>query len=185
MLKSLLCSLLLIVTSNTAIAIASTPLSSKTYDGNLETVYQSHSFEHIGNTMFSILFWDLYKSKLLTTTGEYPIDTSEKLIYEIEYLQGISSDDLIGRTVDEWEHLGLAPTSYQAYLPVLKEIWPDIKAGDSLTMLMDQSGTVFYHNQTYVGVIEGAEFGPLFLDIWLAENTSQPDLRDELLGDKR
>lgn len=164
-------------------SIASTAINNLSKENHLENVYKKESFKPIGNTLFSILFWDLYKSKLLTTSGTYPIDNQQdKLLYEIEYLQGISSNDLIGRTIDEWVHLGISPTVYQEYVPKLKEIWPDIKPGDSLSMLMDGEGTAFYYNQSYVGGIESAEFGPLFLNIWLAENTSQPDLRDELLG---
>ena len=184
MLKHILVSILFIIFSNVTLASGSfTQTSNMEKQSDLNNIYKNQSFEKIGNTMFSILFWDLYQSKLLTTSGIYPInEKKDKLIYEIKYLKSISSKDLIGRTVDEWVHLGFQPTSYQAYLPQLKKIWPDINAGDSLTMLMEQSGTSFYYNNAYVGKIEGAEFGPIFLDIWLAENTSQPTLRNELLG---
>lgn len=180
MFKSLFTGLVLIVMSTVSSA---TTINNQLKMTNLEDVYQKSSFKPIGNTLFSILFWDLYKSKLLTTTGSYPINIEQdKLLYEIEYLKGITSKDLVGRTIDEWIHLGVPEARYQAYSSKLQTIWPDIKPGDSLSMLMDDLGTAFYYNNSYVGTIEDAEFGPLFLDIWLAENTSQPDLRDELLG---
>ena len=37
-------------------------------------------------------------------------------------------------------------------------------------------------NGQYIGSIKAAEFGRFFIDIWLAEKTSQPKLRAQLLG---
>lgn len=184
MLKPSLTVLLFIIFINmTFSAVTFAKTTSSTRQGDLNYILQNQSFKKVGDTMFSILFWDLYQSKLLTTSGDYPINESDdKLIYEIKYLKSISSEDLIVRTVEQWEHLGLNLDVYEAYLPQLNKLWPDINAGDSLSMLMDKSGTTFYYNNVYVGEIEGTEFGPIFLDIWLAENTSQPKLRNELLG---
>ena len=61
-------------------------------------------------------------------------------------------------------------------------MWPDIKEGDSLSLLIHQGRSVFYFNQQYIGVINPSDFGQIFLAIWLSENTSEPELRRELLG---
>ena len=151
---------------------------------NLNTIVEIHNFHNIGETTFSILFWDLYKSKLLTTSGKYPIkNETEKLIYEIHYLADISRDDLIKRTVEQWQHIGVMTKHYQVYLPELKSIWPDVNEGDTLSLLIDEVRSVFYFNQKYIGAIDKPQFGQIFLDIWLSENTSQPKLRKELLGE--
>ncbi|HBY87063.1 MAG TPA: hypothetical protein DEO86_14455 [Colwellia sp.] len=119
----------------------------------------------------------------MTTSGKYPVDiTSDKVLFTISYLADISSNDLINRTVDQWEHLGIQSERYTSYLPKLKGMWPDIKEGDSLSLLIDQGRSVFYFNQQYIGVINPSEFGQIFLAIWLSENTSEPNLRLELLG---
>jgi hypothetical protein len=150
---------------------------------NLKEVLDTRSFMSVGETTFSILFWDLYTSQLLTTSGKYPVKiASDSVLFTIHYLADISSDDLIGRTVEQWQHLGIPSEKYQSYLPALKTIWPDIKEGDSLSLLIDQGRSVFYFNQAYIGVINASEFGQVFLAIWLAENTSEPKLRRELLG---
>jgi hypothetical protein len=150
---------------------------------NLNTMLDTRNFVSIGETTFSILFWDLYKSQLLTTSGKYPIDIKkDDLIMDIRYLADISSDDLIERTIEQWQYLGIAPENYQGYLPELKAIWPDITDGDSLSLLIYQGRSVFYYNQQYVGVINEPKFGQIFLAIWLSEKTSEPSLRLELLG---
>ncbi|GHE81426.1 chalcone isomerase family protein [Thalassotalea profundi] len=150
---------------------------------DLKQVIKNGEFVYLGKATFSILFWDLYKSKLSTTTGKYPIDNKkEQLIYEIHYLANISSDDLIKRTVEQWQHLNVPKIQYQEYLADLKRIWPDIEKGDKLALLLLEAKSVFYFNDAYIGVIDSPKFGQLFLDIWLSEETSQPLLRRDLLG---
>ncbi|MEH6384219.1 MAG: chalcone isomerase family protein [Colwellia sp.] len=151
----------------------------------LDNIIQEQSYIPIGETTFSILFWDLYKSKLLTTTGTYPIQTDrDKLLYQINYLTGISSKDLVNRTVEQWQHLGVEPELYAVYLPILLKIWPDIEEGDSLSLYVNNNKSVFYFNNNLIGEINQPEFSQLFLDIWLSEKTSEPKLRLELLGIK-
>jgi len=144
----------------------------------------SGNYLPIGETTFSILFWDLYKSKLFTTSGSYPISLkSESLIFHINYLVDISSEDLINRTVEQWKLLGVKKIKYEGYIEQLKELWPDIKEGDSLAVLVEQHKSDFYFNDEYLGSIHDPSFGQLFIDIWLSKDTSQPSLRAELLGD--
>lgn len=150
---------------------------------HLKSTIDTRAFVSIGETTFSILFWDLYKSQLLTTSGKYPVVLeNDKVLFTINYLADISSDDLISRTIDQWDHLGIPSEEYLTYLPELKNMWPDIKEGDNLSLLIHQGRSVFYFNQQYIGVINPTEFGQIFLAIWLSENTSEPNLRLELLG---
>ncbi|MDP2562162.1 chalcone isomerase family protein [Psychrobium sp. 1_MG-2023] len=151
---------------------------------SLDEALDSAPFIELGETTFSILFWDLYQSRLLTTSGRYPISAQkEMLVYQINYQADISSDDLIKRTVEQWQHLNISPEVYTPYLAPLKTIWPDIVDGDNLALLMTEQRSTFFFNGKRVGAINDAQFGQLFIDIWLSENTSQPKLRAELLGD--
>jgi hypothetical protein len=149
----------------------------------LDRVLKDNNYVQVGETTFSILFWDLYKSNLQTTSGKYPIESNnDKLIYKINYLADISGKDLIERTVEQWQHLGINPKTYQAYLPILEKIWPDIEEGDTLSLFVSNNKSFFYFNNDLIGEVEQQEFSQIFLDIWLSENTSEPDLRLELLG---
>ncbi len=157
---------------------------STTQFDHLSQLLESHYLVEIGNTTFSILFWDLYQSKLLTTSGQYPVEgKNDFLLYEIKYLADISSDDLIKRTQEQWQHIGLEEKEYQGFISKLKVIWPDISKGDTLSLLVDSDASHFYFNEAYIGSLVDGNFGQVFLDIWLAENTSQPNLRAELLGE--
>ena len=72
-------------------------LSQRSYDEkHLESILTYKPFVTTGKATFSILFWDLYKSHLRTTSGTYPISLeNEQLIFHIDYLADISNEDLI------------------------------------------------------------------------------------------
>ena len=139
----------------------------------------------IGQAKFSVLFWDIYNSKFYSSTGHYEVaDAKQTLLFEITYLKDISQQELIERTVEQWQHLGLPAKKYQGYIQPLQEIWPDISKGDSLALLVSNQGNQFYFNNHYIGHVDDKEFSQHFLDIWLSRKTSQPKLRRSLLGEK-
>lgn len=145
---------------------------------------KNSDFKLIGKTSFSVLFWDIYQSELRTSTGNYPINFAEEsLLYEITYLMSITKQDLIERTVEQWEHLKIPSSTYKKYISLLDSIWPNIRKNDTLTLVVSANKSVFFHNGTLIGDIQEKHFGQVFLDIWLSEETSQPKLRQELLGD--
>ena len=149
----------------------------------LDRVFNADTYIQVGETTFSILFWDIYKSRLQTTSGKYPLEgNNDKLVYQINYLADISCKDLIKRTVEQWQHLGIEEKKYQGYLAELRDIWPDIEDGDTLSLHVRNHKSIFYFNNDFIGEIVQQEFSQLFLDIWLSKHTSEPGLRLELLG---
>ena len=61
-------------------------------------------------------------------------------------------------------------------------LWPNIEEGDTLLLKVEETKSTFYHNGELRGEITDQYFGPMFLAIWLSENTSQPELRTQLIG---
>lgn len=141
-------------------------------------------FKQVGQAKFTVLFWDIYQSRLLTSSGSFSaLSAQEPILFEIRYLRDITSKDLVDRTVEQWQHIGEKESLYSEFIQRLAELWPDIKKGDQLSLLTSHDGSSeFFHNGKSIGVIEAKEFGPLFLAIWLSEKTSQPKLRKRLLG---
>ena len=109
--------------------------------------------------------------------------TCQHSLFEIHYLRDISKAELLENTLSQWRHLALDEDDYIEFLPLLAGIWPDIKAGEQLSMLSQANSTTFYLNRHRIGVIDSATFAQLFLAIWLDENTSEPKLRQQLLGE--
>lgn len=149
----------------------------------LPSNFSQLQFKQVGNATFSVLFWDIYNSSLYTKSGTYSQALSQDVIFEINYLKDITSEDLIERTVEQWQHLKNPKVLYQAFIPTLATIWPNITAGDTLTLVVQQQKSVFYFNGKKVGSIEEKNFSSLFLSIWLSPNTSQLALRAQLLGE--
>jgi hypothetical protein len=142
------------------------------------------NFQLLGKAKLSVLFWDIYESQLFTSDGKLPFSHScQYSLFEITYLRDISKQELLESTIAQWQYLAIDENEYRSYLAVLEYIWPDIKVGDQLTLLNKANISVFYFNQKKIGEIESKEFANLFLRIWLDENTSEPELRKQLLGD--
>ncbi|WP_281556330.1 chalcone isomerase family protein [Thalassomonas sp. RHCl1] len=135
----------------------------------------------VGQAQLSVLFWDIYQSRLYTSSGRFSRD-EQQLLFEINYQRDISRKELVSATLEQWQHLDIAESDYQQYLPYLKALWPDVSAGDTLTLFSDGSGSAFYFNGRYLGKIRDEKFAGMFLDIWLSPRTSRPGIRKALLG---
>ena len=102
----------------------------------------------------------------------------------ITYARNIRVEKLLSSTEKEWRKLGIAnkhPTV--AWLNQLQQIWPDVKQGDQLIFVFDPNGeSAFYNQNKKLGTISDKNFGPAFLSIWLDENASYKNKRNELLG---
>lgn len=136
----------------------------------------------VGEAKLKVLFWDVYDSSLFNQTGIYQADQFPQAL-KINYLRDIDAEDLVATTQQEWQKLGIEPTSFNAWIPLLAEIFPDIKKGD--TLLLDVSENLhseFYFNGKSIGKIKDENFGPSFLRIWLDQNCSYPKVRKKLLG---
>lgn len=171
---------------DTAVAASNCPLFNMASNENIKLLKQREmeGFKLLGQAKLSILFWDIYESKLFTSDGKLPLSGHcQHSMFEIQYLRDISKQELLDNTLAQWQHLAIDEEQYMPYLLALESIWPDIKAGDQLTLLTNAATTVFYFNQQKVGEIESEQFADLFLRIWLDENTSEPKLRQQLLGE--
>jgi hypothetical protein len=153
-----------------------------------ETLLHSPLIE-VGNAKFSVLFWDIYHSKLYTPTGNYNVENNtdnlpieRPLLFKINYLKNISQQELINRTIEQWQHLGFKEAEFSPFIAQLKIIWPNIEAGDSLALLINKDSSSFYFNDQFIGTVSQKSFGQLFLAIWLSPYTSEPKLRQKLLG---
>jgi hypothetical protein len=138
----------------------------------------------VGKAQFSVLFWDIYASRLYTLSGKYE-GVKPSVLFEITYQKDITRKDLVERTIEQWQHLGVKESDYQRFVLPLRTLWPDITKGDKLALQVGVNKSVFYMNDKYLGQIEDKWFAGLFLDIWLSPKTSQPKLRLHLLGDKK
>jgi hypothetical protein len=177
--------LIILLTISSVIFDAKANNESQIVQEKLSIDFKEVNFKEVGSTKFSFLFWDIYHSTLYTKSGTYLAESEPaELIFEIKYLKDITAEDLIERTIEQWQHLGFSESQYNDFIPLLSVMWPDISSGDTLALLVQDRQSIFYFNDVKIGVIAQQEFSKLFLDIWLSKRTSQPELRSELLGEK-
>ncbi|MEO0047948.1 MAG: hypothetical protein RLZZ410_907 [Pseudomonadota bacterium] len=124
-------------------------------------------------------YWgfDLYDAKLLQ------LNNSSGYALRIDYLKNFKSDDLREQTIKEMTQLGVPEESRSKWSKDLKGIFPNIAIGNSLTAIYQPKvGTIFLHNEKYIGQMAGDDFSRAFFAIWLDPRTSAPELRSQLLS---
>jgi hypothetical protein len=142
----------------------------------------SGEFKLVGEGRLKVLFWSVYDSSLYTADGAYN-SGQRPLRLDIKYLLNIDADDLVARTRQEWKFQNLTHPRQQQWLDRLQALWPDINAGDVLSLQIDErQHSSFFLNGESLGRLEDKDFSRQFLAIWLGQGTSQPDLRLELIG---
>lgn len=102
---------------------------------------------------------------------------------QIQYQRAFLADDLVETTRDEWQRMKLWKPEQEQWLQRCRTIWPDVRDGDVLTLLIDREGrSVFFFNGQSRGRIDDIHFGPQFVAIWIGEQARFADLREQLLG---
>ena len=139
----------------------------------------------VGEAKLKVLFWDVYNSSLYSKTGEYQAEQFPQAL-KINYLRDIDAEDLIERTQDEWLKLGIKQVTFSQWIPLLTNIFPDIKKGDTLLLTVSENQqSEFFFNGKTIGKITDRTFGKNFLRIWLDKKCSYPNVRNKLIGSNK
>ncbi len=109
------------------------------------------------------------------------------LALELVYARQLVGARIAERSLQEMRRQAdPAPQQAQAWLAAMTRLFPDVRAGDRLTgLLRPGEGAAFFHNGVPRGELADTSFARLFFGIWLAPQTSEPALREQLLGGTR
>jgi hypothetical protein len=146
---------------------------------------QTSQFKVVGQGHFKYLFWSVYDAQLTSSDGNFQsVAQNKPLALTLTYQREISRDDFVEATLDQWRHLyGDLSAAQHQWGELLKQIWRDVRHGDTLSCVVDEQGhAYFYLNKQSLGDIKDPLFSEQFLAIWLDERTSAPSLRRQLLG---
>jgi hypothetical protein len=102
------------------------------------------------------------------------------LTYDVE----IEKADLVERTLEELDrNPAVTPAMRGAYAKELPSLYAEIKKGDTITAVsIPRKGIIFCHNGQVRGVLKDVALAKPFMGIWLGSTSSEPELRDGLLG---
>ncbi len=106
------------------------------------------------------------------------------LALELEYARSLDGKAIAERSLKEMQGLDqIDATLAGRWLQQMQQIFPDVKKGDRITGVQRPVDTArFFVNGQPRGEVRDAEFTRLFFGIWLSPRTSQPRLREALLG---
>jgi Chalcone isomerase-like len=141
--------------------------------------------KYTGSARLSIWGFEIYQANLWTVGGFSAQDYSQHAFaLELEYLRNFSSDAIAKRSIQEMQRVGgFSVTQADQWQAQLRTLIPDVKKGDRITGINRPGlGAGFFVNGQATGEVSNAEFSRLFFGIWLSPKTSEPQLRQSLLG---
>ena len=108
------------------------------------------------------------------------------LALELEYARALDGQAIAERSLKEMKGLARVDAAQaERWLQQMRQIFPDVKKGDRITGVQQPGEAArFFVNGQPRGEVRDAEFTRLFFGIWLSPRTSQPKLREALLGSK-
>lgn len=111
----------------------------------------------------------------------------EPLALELQYLRRLNGRAIAERSLKEMERQGeIAKAKAERWLAQMLQLFPDVSAGDRITGVhRPGEGARFFLNGTLKGEVRDEEFSRWFFGIWLAPQTSEPAMRQQLLGNGR
>ncbi|MGQ8364863.1 chalcone isomerase family protein [Glaciecola sp. 1036] len=136
----------------------------------------------VGKTRLEVLFWDIYEAELIAPEGKW--DKDKPFALRLTYLRDFEGKEIASRSVDEMRDLGFDDELKLAkWFQKMHRIFPDVKEGECIMGIVDEDKVShFYFNDEKIGKVTDAEFTEWFFAIWLSEDTSEPKMREQLLG---
>lgn len=137
----------------------------------------------LGGGLLRVFGFQVYNAYLWTPAGA-PFDRSKPYALDLQYLRNFTGKKLAERSIDEMRDQGVgSETVYTNWLTEMERLFVDVKEGDRLTGVATPAKTAkFFFNGAYRGEVADPAFADAFFGIWLNEKSSQPRMRNQLLG---
>lgn len=132
---------------------------------------------------YEFTFWgfDVYDATLYMDPQCQSLNCDFTL--ELKYERDFDGADIAQRSIDEIDaQYDLTDQQKVEYLQILSNIFPDVTDGDIIQGKKVQGRAEFYKDNQLLGRIEDPKLSGCFFDIWLSERTSEPQMRQALLG---
>lgn len=143
------------------------------------------AFKIQGQGRLRFLGLHVYDAKLWAsqtiTTANY---TTTPLALALTYGRSLYGKLIAERSLKEMRGVtAVSDAQASAWLDAMTRLFPDVQEGDQLTgVYQPGQRAVFWLNGKRLGEVEDPAFAPAFFGIWLDEKSSEPSLRNQLLG---
>lgn len=138
-----------------------------------------------GQGRLRFLGLSVYDARLWVAEGFEPAAYGlAPVALELVYARRLVGRMIAERSLDEMQRTpGITPEQATRWLDAMKGVFPDVTQGDRITGVHRPgvSARIFV-NASLRGEIADADFARRFFGIWLSPSTSEPGLRQALLG---
>ena len=125
----------------------------------------------------------VYNIQLLSETKKFSYQNKFAIV--INYQRDFAKNNLIEKSIEEIARINEIKdlNLLKIYKNKLEEIFLDVKKGDRKTAFFDpKNGVKLYFNGKFVGEIKDLIFAKRFVDIWLSDKSSYPQMTSAILG---
>jgi len=141
------------------------------------------SFNLLGKHHLKVFGLNIYYIALFSDVQNFSYNN--KLAILINYQRDFSKNKLIDKSIEEIARINnLSDDSIlKNYRQKLQEIFYDVKKGDRKLAFFDpKKGLKLYFNGTFAGEISDLTLARRFIDIWLSNKSSYPQMTADILG---
>ena len=139
----------------------------------------------IGQHRFTYWGFEVYDASLWGNTAFAPQDwAKQSLVLELRYLRDFKGADIAQRSIDEMQgQRALSAAQKQTWAGVLQSLIPFLCSGTATTgIYTPDKGMQLLHQDRLLGEVTDVDLAQRFFGIWLAPETSQRQLRQQLLA---
>jgi hypothetical protein len=126
----------------------------------------------------------IYDASLWSPAAITGDGANQPLALALVYARNIKGDLIVSSSLREMQQVGSFTDAQAAqWAKAMAPLFPNIKPGDRITGVQRPGESArFYFNGALQGEVADAAFTRLFFGIWLSPRTSDPQLRQQLLG---
>ena len=138
------------------------------------------NFKLVGRATYKFLLLDIYYATLISETGHYP---SDKFALILKYNRDFTKKSVVEETIKQLEIQKQYSNKELIELKeLLNETFRPIKKNDFfIAMKLEEKG-IFYFKDEKVLETKNIDFLNLFFNIWLREDSEDPNFTKSLIG---
>ncbi|WP_312851766.1 chalcone isomerase family protein [Zwartia sp.] len=136
--------------------------------------------QQVGQGMFKRFGWSIYEASLYAPEGRF--NPRQPYALTLTYERTISGDRLVEASLDQMRKLGAPVDEHPNWAAELARVLPSVSKGVTLTgVYRPGEGATFYQMNIETGRVDD-DLARWFFAIWLDPRTSEPSLRQALIG---
>ena len=136
----------------------------------------------IGEGTLKVFFLEIYDLSLIADSPTFSWQNKFKL--DFIYTRNLKKESVIESSIKELRRQSsVSESNIESWQGYLEQSIKPAQEGTHATVLWNPEGHItFHYENSDPTTIEDKDFARAFLNIWLGEETSQPKLRNQILG---